>query len=215
MIDWAKLLVNAQGSPTLLDVFKIFLGINTGDDTQDAALSRALDSAGAAIETHVDRLIAKREVTEDFSGYFGTVMLQNYPVEAGTLTATLNGEASTAYETFNSAGLTYVTRIGHRRDVPIDWRCFDQVVLTYQAGFDPLPNDLANAILYTAQGLYASEGTGQAPAGAGDISRMTIHDVGSISYSSGGGGYGDYMAGFGIVPPTAVEMLVPYRKVSA
>ena len=215
MIDWAKLLVDAKDSPTLMDVFKIFLGIDTGDDTQDAALSRALDSAGMAIETHLDRVIAKREVTEDFSAHFGTVMLQNYPVESGTLTAMLNGEVSTAYETFNGAGLTYVTRIGHRRDVPIDWRCFDQVVLTYQAGFDPLPSDLANAICYTAQGLFASEGTGQAPAGAGDISRMTIHDVGSISYATGGGGYGDYMAGFGVVPPVAAEMLVAYRKVNA
>ncbi len=214
MIDWASLLVAAQGNPTLLDVFKLFLGIDAGDDTQDAALSRALESAGAAIETHLDRKIAQREVTEDFSGYFGTVTLQHYPFVSGSLTATLNGAETTAYETYTSGSVTYVTRIGHGRDVPIDWRAFDQVTLTYQAGYDPLPNDLANAICYTAQGLFAAEGTGQAPGGAGDVSRMTIHDVGSISYNTGSD-YSDYMAGFGIVPPVAAEMLVPYRKVSA
>jgi len=214
MIDWASLIVDAKDSPALLDVFKLFLGIDTGDDTQDAALSRALDSAGVAIERHLDRVIAKREVVETMQAYVGTVVLQHSPVVPDSLTVTLNGEVSTAYEVYSSGLLAYVTRIGHARDVPIDWRPFDQVVLTYQAGFDPLPSDLANAICYTAQGLYAAEGSGAAPSSTGDISRMSINDVGSISYDTGGG-YSESVTGFGVVPPVAAEMLSPYRRVSA
>lgn len=213
MIDWAKLLVNAENSPTLLDMFKQFLGIDPADTSQDAALKRALNTAGPAIERHLDRTLAKSAVTEDFSAYVGTVMLQHSPVEAGSVTVTLNGEASTAYETYTeTGGLTYVTRMGHRRDVPIDWRCFDQVTVAYTAGFDSLPVDLATAIIYTASGLFMADGTGTLPTGAGDVSRMTIHDVGSISYDTGGGGY---MAGFGVVPPVAAEMLLPYRRINA
>lgn len=207
MIDWSTV-VDTYGV-TLLDSLKLFVGIT--DTAQDAELTRALNAAGPAVESYLDRVIASREVIQQFPGYFGTVMLHNAPV-TGTPAVTLNGVSNTSYSVYHSGTMAYLTRTGQPRDAPIDWRQFDQVDVTYTAGWIELPSDMATAIVYVASGLFASEGTGVSPSGGGDVSRMSINDVGSISYATGAD---TGLAPWGVIPSTAAEMLSRYRRVSA
>ncbi|MEP3634093.1 MAG: hypothetical protein ABJQ23_19975 [Shimia thalassica] len=208
MTDWPALIVDRTDNPTLLTLLKEFVGIPSEDTASDDALSRALNTAGPAVETYTDRALARRQVVEEFAHHFGTVLLHNYPA-SGPVSVTLNGEVQDGYSLWITSGAAHLSRTGWARDVPFDWRSFDQVEVSYTAGYDPLPIDLATAIVYTAAALWQSEGTGTAPSGGGDVSRMSIVDVGSISYDTGSGAG---LASWGVIPSTAREMLASYRR---
>jgi hypothetical protein len=201
MMDWSQIIDEYE--VTLLKLLRTFSGVL--DD--DARLPRALDAAGPAVETYLDRAVAQREVTEHWPGHFGTVVLSNWPV-ADPVVVTLNGTPDASYSTFMGRGTAYLSRIGQSRDTPIDWRPFDQVTVVYVAGWAKLPSDLAQAVVYVASGLHQSEGTGQVPSTTGDVSRMSIQDVGAIAYTT----TDDGLAGWGVIPGTAHEMLVRYQR---
>lgn len=216
-------LSGVQSDQTLLELLKLYLGIDPADTSDDEALTRALNIAGDSIETYLDRVVVLREVTEYFPHHFGTVILHEPQVNlTQNLTVYLNGVAQSGYSAWLDRGkFAHLSRSGIRQDTPMDWRVYDQVDVVYSAGYDPLPSDLAQAIVYTAADLFNSEGTGSLPGGgggSGEIKSMTIHDVGSISYdvggssgSSGDGGFGST----GIVPDTAALMLTRYKRMSA
>ena len=202
---------------TLLALFKEFLGIPPEDTTNDEALSQALNMAGDAVETYLDRAVVKRTLEEYFPQHFGTVVLHDLPYDTAVPVAvTLDGETQDDYSVFLSRGkLAHLTRTGCRHDQPMDWRPYQQVIVTYTAGFDPIPSDLANAIIYTANEFYSSVGTGAVPGGAsGDIKSMSIYDVGSMSFDVGGSSDGSVSA-TGVIPSTAAEMLLRYRRMVA
>ncbi len=210
--------------PTLLDLLKLFLGIDPGDSTQDEELTRALNFAGDFIETYLDRVIGKREVTEYFPHHFGVIELHNMPVDTSIRpVVTLNETEQTGYEVFMYRGKAgFLSRQGMRQDVPLDWRSFEQAVVTYTAGFDPIPADLSQCIVWTAAALYNSEGTGTLPGGggsSGEVKSVSVYDVGSITYdvgssSTGGAGSGYYGA-IGPIPSMAAEVLTRYKRMSA
>ena len=211
-----------SGEKTLLALFKEFLGIDPGDATQDDELNQALNMAGDAIETYLDRAVVKRTLTEYFRHHFGTVELHDYPVAIDTPpVVTLDGATQTDYQLWLGRGqVGQLSRLGRRPDMPMDWRAYNQVTVAYEAGYDPIPSDLANAIIYTASLIYQSNGTGNIPGGggSGEVKSMSIYDVGSISYdvgsSSSGSGSG-YFAAAGLIPDTAAQMVMRYKRVSA
>lgn len=211
MIDWPSLTVDLTGTPTLLDLLRTHTGA-----TDDDALSRALNVAGPCIEAYLDRVIAKREVLEEFPQHFGTVILHEPQVDvSANLTVYLNGVVQTGYSAWLDRGkLAHLSRTGTRQDIPMDWRAYDQVDVTYTAGYAVLPADIAQSIIYTATGLYKSEGTGTAPNGAsGAVKSMSIQDVGSITYDVAGSA-GDVGA-VGVVPDVATDMLQRYKRMCA
>lgn len=221
--DFSAAFAVATGSPegTLLELLKAYLGIDPGDVTKDAELSQAINMAGDFIETYLDRVVALREVNEYFPHHFGTVILHHYPVDtAQGVVVTLNGDAQSGYTVWRGRdNLGHLSRTGMRQDTPMDWRRYDQVDVTYTAGFDPIPSDLANCIIWTAADLYNSQGTGSIPGGggSGEIKGMTIYDVGSITYdvgsSSSGGGDGTFTGG-GVIPATVQSILTRYKRMS-
>jgi len=206
-----------QDDQTLLDLLKLFLGIDPGDTTNDEALTRALNMAGDMVETYLDRIVVKRETAEFFPHHFGTVILHDLPFDpTAPIVVTLDGVNQVDYKVFRSRGqLAHLSRIGQSRDSPMDWRPYEQVIVTYTAGFDPIPSDLAQAIVYVAADLYASEGTGATPGGSsGAVKSMTIQDVGSIAYdvggssSAGGGAYGSP----GVISDVSAQMIARYKR---
>lgn len=221
--DWTAVIVDIQpqGTVTLLDYLKDYLDIT--DDNQDAALGAALNMAGPTIETYLDRVVAKRLVTEYFPHHFGTVELHNMPVDVGAgVTVTLDGDAQTGFELFLYRGQTaFLTRGKQRQDYPMDWRVFEQVEVQYTAGYDPLPVDMANGIIWTAGLIYQGQGSGNIPGGSGtgEVKSMTIYDVGSISYDVGSsgssGGDGGYFGSPGIIPDAAAQTLMRYKRMAA
>lgn len=219
-VDWPAVSVEALAPQTLLDLMKLYMGIDSGDASQDEALGRALNMAGPICEKYVDRLISKRSFKEYFQSHFGTVTLHNYPVDAGEpIDVTLDGTTDSSYSVFYSQwGLPQLTRQSQQADMPLDWRSFAQVIVTYTAGWDPLPADLAQAIVYVAGDLSASEGTSSPPGGggSGEIKSMSIHDVGSITYDVGTtSGRGGEISSFGLINDTATHLLSRYKRLVA
>ena len=187
-------------------------------------MSEALNMAGDFIETYLDRVIAKRPVDEYFPHHFGTVELHNMPVDtAEPVNVFLDGIQQGDYSVWLRRGKTaFLSKSGIRQDMPMDWRGFNQVTVTYTAGFDPIPSDLANAIIWTAALIFQSQGQGTIPGGgggSGEVKSMTIYDVGSISYdvgsSASSGGSVDSFSAAGIIPDTAAQVLSRYKRLSA
>ena len=221
--DFSTALVSIGGTlddTTLLDLLKQYLGITGADN--DAELSQALNMAGYSVETYLDRVVLKREVEEYFPHHFGTVELHNLPVDpTADLTVDLNGDEQTDYSLwFDRNRLAHLSRTGQSFDVPMDWRPYANVTVTYTAGYDPLPSDLANAIIWTAALIYQSEGSGSIPGGgggSGEIKSMSIYDVGSISYDVGGASSGSGDGTFpsaGIIPGSAAQVLSRYKRMA-
>jgi len=211
----------AQEDMTLLALLKLHLGIVPGDTTNDEELTRSLNMAGDVIETYLDRVIAKREVLERWPHHFGTVILHQPQVDPDAdVTVYLNKVIQSGYSIFLMRdNLAYLSRQGYRPDMPMDWRGFDNVSVTYTAGYDPLPSDLADAIVYTAAAYYGAIGTGQFPGGStggsGELKSLTLYDVGSVSYdvaSSSGGTGGGSVSGSGYISDAVAEMLQPYMR---
>jgi hypothetical protein len=217
MNDFATALVENPTDPTmtLLDLLKIQTGVT--DTTKDPVYTRALNAAGAAIESWLDTVVLRREVTERFAHHFGTVALKNIP--ATTLVeVNVGGQVSTDYEWFlSTGGYAYLTRTGIRWDMPMDWRPYEQVDVKYTAGFDPIPLDLSYAIVFTALAFSGVEGKGTAPGGAsGDLKQFQLYDVGSVTYDvgGGGGGGGDIYYQSGIIANDIAESIKKYKRMS-
>lgn len=223
MFDFSSANGGPYGNQTLLDLFKLYLGIDVGDTTKDTELSFSLDAAGQICEQYIDRVIGKRPVEEYFQSYFGRVTLHNYPVDtAQDVTVTLNGQEQSDYEVYEERWrLPHLTRQAVQHDMPLDWRAYDRVVVSYTAGFDPIPSDLSQAIIYTAADIYSSQGQGILPGGGGGgsgaIKSMSIHDVGSITYDVGvaQGPSGGSISSFGVINETAAHLLHRYKRMAA
>ena len=213
--NWGALLVS--NGQTLLEFFNAFMGFE--DNANDAAANRSLDIAGSAVELYLDRTVAKREVVEDFPHHFGVVILHDPQVDVSTPpVVTLNGEGQTNYDVYLARDkLAHLTRLNMRQDVPMDWRAYDQVSVTYTAGYDPLPLVLAQALSYVAAGLFQADGTGSEPGGAsGDIKSMSIYDVGSMSFDVGSSNSGSSLvSGYGVITETSAQLLQAYKRPSA
>lgn len=216
MTDFANA-VSADGQ-TLLVHLKLFLGIEPSDTSNDQKLSSAIDLSGNFCETYIDTVILLREVTQDFAHHFGTVVLHQVPASQLT-TVEVNGVIATDYSWWKKGSSAILSRTGHRQDVPMDWRQFDQVVVTYIAGYAPIPSDLTYAITATAADLYNAEGTGSAPGGAtGDMKSLQIYDVGAVTYDVGGsgdGGSGSWGENTGALNSTSSQILTRYKRLSA
>ena len=203
---------------SLLDLLKLFLGIDLDDTSNDPALVRALNLAGLMAERYIDNVIVQRESYEYFAHHVGTVLLRYNPIDLSKpVTVTLSGEEREGYEAFLIAGsAAYLTRTGLAYDMPHDWRNFEQVRVAYTAGWNPLPDDLAQALVYIAADLYNSEGTGSVPGGAsGDVKSATLFDVGSMSFdvgSASGGAGGWPTNDLGVINATAASILSSYRR---
>ena len=223
--DFSTALVELGGTSddqTLLDTLKLYLGIDPADATQDAELSLALNSAGDMCETYLDRIIAKRVATEYFQSHFGRVTLHNYPVDLNAAVSVfLDGVEQTSYEVIRERwGVPHLTRQNCQHDAPLDWRGYKQVIVNYTAGWEPIPSDLAQAIVYVAADIQASQGTGAPPGGggaSGAVKSMSIYDVGSISYDVGStsSSSGGAITSFGVINDSATHILSRYKRMAA
>lgn len=208
-----------DGSPerTLLDMLKNYLGIAEDDNSQDQNLAFAINNAGTIIENWLDRVLGKREVHEFYSHHFGTVVLHNLPVDVAGVEVSINGVVDTQYEIYLAYGkLAHLSRIGFRHDVPLDWRKYDNVVIRYTAGYDPLPLDIASGIVIFAAQIYATDGTGQPPSGGGSgaIKSLQLYDVGMINYDVGSseGGSSSVSPLTGYIPQSVAQQLSKYMR---
>lgn len=195
---------------------RLVAGIPPGDTTKDAALTRIMGRTLAAVETLLGRgLLLRRETVRFYEVDERKVLLPRYPVRR---VYSINGTPGVI------RGLLH-HRTGWLELGPYDhWGTQDGAVLIdYEGGFDPLPDDLEaalwEALLYLWGMVDQTTGLPRQGAGAGvvqgsgDISRITLADFGSISYDVGTQVTSSESSGAGAVAEAMWGWLAPWASV--
>jgi hypothetical protein len=179
---------------------KQLMGIEANDTDRDDELSLFLQMSGDAAEKYIDNKIALDTVTENHSRSLTPVALRYWP--AGTVSEVLvDGVDKTAdWETFLDPGIQWAAS---SRSSASRSSSFDQLSITYEAGYEPLPNDLAYVIVRTAA-TYDTHGGGV----AGAITKETVVGVGSIEYANNDNAPGSV----GMLSPVSIGTLDMYRR---
>lgn len=201
-IDYAGANVEwAGGTMTLLELLKQILEIDPADNTQDDTLSMYLDIAGTTAEKYIDNKIASQPVIEKFSRSKTPVDLRYYPAADVTEVLVDGEDVTTDYQVFNDDGIVWSVKDKCSGSVSC---CFEQMKISYTAGYDPIPTNLGYVIALTASNME----TGSVSSGA--IKRESVNGVGTIEYATAAdqessGSYGPISAG-------STQVLDMYRR---
>ena len=181
--DYANAVVTVGvDSYTLRDLMKTRLCI-AGND-YDAELALHLQTAGEAAESYTSNAVAKQQVINLATDWGRLVRLPYWPVNALN-EVTIDGEDVTADWVLRlTYGVAYAEHVTGSTVVT-----GDQLSITYSAGYDPLPADLANALVSAA--INYREG---GAAGGGVIRRESVVGVGSVEYANETETYGAFTA---------------------
>jgi hypothetical protein len=157
------------------------VGMPSGDTSKDEEISASMSAALAIAENYCDRKFMYREETASF--YYDTTgkySLKRYPI-----TEIINIEDSDG----NIPPYKIHHAVGHI--LLKNYNFADQLVITYRAGYNPLPADLELALWGIFDAAYASiskamsgTGMGSSTANVGAISSINIPDVGTVSFNT-------------------------------
>lgn len=160
-------------STTLLELMKLLSGI--ADTSQDVTLSMYLEIAGVAAEGYTDNILLHRNVVQQVAKPHSPVRI-NHPSYTGLVSVVVDGDTVTDdYEVFREDGVAFLTT---SRSSISRAGTFAQMNITYTAGYNPLPPDLAYAIVRTAMTYEDSDFSGSPR-------RETVVGVGTIEYGNG------------------------------
>lgn len=181
------------------------------DNTQDVVLQASLDAALNLAEKYCDRLFMYATQRATFYHVDSErLQLRRFPVDQEIK--------------FEPKGAKHhVHKIQGILILDSD-RVHDEVHFDYSGGYKVLPPDLELALWQIFNSIWqlntsGGAGGGSTPVASGAISRITLQDVGSISYNTGGSS-GSGAAGNGAsriaesgspVPFTALSILDLYR----
>ena len=200
MADYSDALIEwGSNTTTMLDFTKGLLGIETIDPSRDDEVSLFIQMAGEACEMFIDNKIFEQNVTERFVTLQSPIALRYWP--AGALVSVLRDtvDETTDWEIYIQDGIQWTVRYTGGSGSG-----YKQLDITYAAGYNPVPSDLAYAVAKTAIG-YERQGGG---ANSGSVSKETIVGVGSIEYNTNEDGLGSV----GMLSPTTVGTLNMYRR---
>ncbi len=196
-----------------LDDAKAALGIDPADTSQDAALTRMVDSISMAINNWCDRIFAVqtyRDQIRNGRGAWGEPLVtRQYPIlldDSGVpiVEVAENGAVIDAalLEVYPETGSIY--RLDSGSTAPSAWAAA-LITVDYTAGFDPIPADVQAASLEWLTARYHSAGRDPA------LRSETIPDLITQVYA------GDSGAGTsaGSMTPGVRELLEPYRLMMA
>ena len=200
MSDFANLPVDLPNNPTILDLLKQELGIDPSDFTRDTELTIYIETAGLAVERYIDNIVEQRQVTERHSKSNHPTALRYYPVDTLDNVVVDGVDKTTDYDLYHDEGLAWSVKDSCGRDRNC---CFDQMNITYVAGYNPVPPDLGFAIVVAAK-------TYDTGVQAGNVKKEVINGVGSIEYTTGGDD-ADYTK-VSHLPDSAVGVLDSYRR---
>lgn len=200
MADYAAAVTPWGGSnTTLLDLMKLLAGV-TGS-TRDVEFSGLLQVAGEAAEQYTDRVLAEDTVIDMIARSRSPVTLHHPEFQSLTTVEVDGVDVSADYETFNDGGLTY---LASSRSGATKQTSFNQMVVTYVAGFDPLPTNLAYTIVRMAM-IYEQQSEG------GVVRRESVVGVGSFEFDTTAA----LQANVGGLPDSARAVLDRYRRLQA
>ena len=168
-VDYAGAEVEwVTGTTTLLDIVKDKLGIT--DTAQDDDLKLYINMAGVACENYIDNKIVSQPVTELYAMSKTPVALRFWP--AADLTAVvIDGTDVTAdWELMTSDGIVWSLSNRHSAS-RVDY--FNQMSISYTAGYDPVPGDIGYAIAATSIGYYTQTGAST----SGSVKKEVVQGV--------------------------------------
>ena len=198
MVDYAGAIVEwSGGTATLLERMKQWMDIT--DDTQDADLSLWLDLAGRACEKYIDNKIVSQEVTEFYAMSKTPIDLRYYPAADVTSVLIDGGDDTASWELFTTDGITWAASNRHSAS-RVDY--FNQLSITYTAGYDPVPSDLGYVLVSTAIAY------GEQTTGTGTIKKEVVNGVGSVEYAVSD----DAAASVGLISSANIGVLDRYRR---
>lgn len=202
MADYAAAKI-AYGSSekTLLELLKQLMGIACDGSARDSELSMYLQMSGEAAEGYTNNTLAKKSVTERISKSKTPVLLRNFPYVDGLVVVVDEVTVTDDYEVIREGGLAWAmtSRCSNSKSC-----CFEQMELTYNAGYDPVPADLGYVIARTAMAYDQQAG------GGGVVKKETVVGVGSIEYSTADGA----VAAFGMFSAASLSILDRYRSIA-
>jgi hypothetical protein len=155
---------------------KVRLGILAGDTTKDVDITNALNVALAVAENYCHRNFMFKAQTDTFYRNNTNVLQASRPPIATVVSLWRDGALVDAsqYDVHNSAGEILL------RSVVVG----STYTLKYTGGYNPLPADLEMALWLVFDEVWAGM-QGGGVVGAGEISSITIPDVGTVRFSEG------------------------------
>ena len=189
----------------LLNDAKTRKGILPADATKDAILQVALDTALALAETYCNRRFMYASETATFHyPYSQSLQLNRYPLEQVVGIVPVGQVAI--------GGDQYQVILGAGQIKSLGWLSAKQIDVTYAGGYKVLPADLELALWMIFDQVWATlpgGGAGTSAAGQG-IESITIPDVGTIRFGSGGAS-GAAGGASGVLPLSSTTILNLYR----
>jgi hypothetical protein len=190
-----------------LDDAKLALGIDAGDTSQDAALTRQIEATSMAINNWCDRIFVvqtyRDQLRNAYGAYGEALVTRQYPIVLSVtgvpqVVVTENGVAlDAAYlEVYPEQGAVY------RLDAamaPTAWGV-SLAVVDYTAGYDPIPADVQGACLEWLTARHSA--IGHDPA----LRSETIPDLITQVYGSS-----DSTSSATAMPAGARDLLGPYK----
>lgn len=190
-----------------LDRAKDVLGIPAGDTSQDGMLGRQIASVSAAINTYCDRIFVRQGYRDTFRsvyswcGYGRALMLRRNPIcvdeeDVPIVIVTEDNLAHTDFEVDIGTGALY------RLDTygaPHGWGA-SLVVVEYDAGFDPIPDDVQAACTEWVAARWSARGRDPT------VRSQTIPDVIAETYTTSADSSGSVAS----IPGGARDLLAGY-----
>jgi len=182
--------------------------LQIADTSKDALITSTLATSLAVAELYCNRKFSYAAERATFTHPHGEALqLSRFPIEQ---VVSVNGDNNQAmatgkYHVINNTGQIILdgSAYGHR------------IIVDYAGGYKTLPDDLILALWGIFDAVYAaSSNVGNAtPAGSAAIQSITIPDVGTVRYESGGAASGASGAGgaAGIIPAVSAMILNLYR----
>lgn len=167
---------------------KGWLGVATSDTSRDEEIDAALEAASVAIANFCRGDLALGATTETLRGHGDKKVFVSRKPVASVTSCTVDGTA-VPVELVNGE----VWRVD-RMPFPFD----STVIVTYSAGFDPIPAPVKLATKMTVQALWT------APAMEVNFQSDSMNGVVAGSFRQ---------EGPGSIPPAAIAYLRPYRNV--
>ena len=185
----------------MLEILKLLLGIT--DDTQDDVLSQLLIQSQSYIEDYLDRQLSVAEY-EDYADPNGStsISLRNFPVKEILAIENLDGMPVTAFKVIKQNGV-----------VRTNQNLFGDYLITYTAGYDPLPGWAQKSIVDTAAAIWFEIQSGGSAVATGAIKSEEIFGVAKVQYETGtassSGSDGEKV---GPIPESVIDLLEMHKN---
>jgi len=162
---------------SLIEDLRVRIGLDSADTSRDDEINAAKDSAWALMGNYCDRIFPlATDIEEKFTHKVGMgLSLKQFPIVSITSIIDNLNNNITAYHEDALSGIIYLDFFG----------VFHFVTVLFSGGYDEnlLPADLLQAFLAVFDQEFEL-GEGGAVSSSGDISSVTVPDVGTVRYNT-------------------------------